>query len=89
MSTEDPDDTGIRESTPNAGGPDGAAGGMGVSSERVGPTGPGQEGTDGVRSTHHHEPAGDTPPEQHPGGFEEKPVGIPPKAAPDADDVGR
>ena len=39
------DDTGsehptvLRESSPNAGGPDRAAGEMGVSSERVGPTG--------------------------------------------------
>lgn len=89
MTTQDPDDTSIRESTPNAGGPQGAAGGMGVSSERVGPTGPGQQGTDGVRATHPEEPDGDTPPEQQPGGVEEKPIGIPRKAAPDAGDVGR
>ena len=38
-------------SNPNANGPDGAAGGMGVSSERTGPTGPGQHGTDGQLDT--------------------------------------
>ena len=42
-------ETDIRDSTPNSTGPDRAAGGMGVSSERVGPTGPGQHATDGVR----------------------------------------
>ncbi len=40
-------DTDIRDSTPGSTGPERAAGGMGVSSERVGPTGPGQEATDG------------------------------------------
>lgn len=40
--------TDIRDSNPNGSGPAGAAGGMGVSSERVGSTGPGQVGTDGV-----------------------------------------
>ena len=43
MSTEQ------RDSNPNAGGPEGLAGDMGVSSERVGPTGPGQVSTDGTR----------------------------------------
>jgi hypothetical protein len=38
-----------RDSNPNAGGPEGLAGEMGVSSERVGPTGPGQVTTDGTR----------------------------------------
>jgi hypothetical protein len=42
-------ETDIRDSTPGSTGPDRAAGGMGVSSERVGPTGPGQHATDGVR----------------------------------------
>lgn len=42
-------DTDIRDSTPGSTGPERAAGGMGVSSERVGPTGPGQEATDGVK----------------------------------------
>jgi hypothetical protein len=44
-------DTDIRDSTPNSTGPARAAGGMGVSSERVGHTGPDQEATDGVRDT--------------------------------------
>jgi len=43
--------TELVDSSPNAGGPDRAAGGMGISSERVGPTGPGQESTDGERDT--------------------------------------
>ncbi|MFX4271081.1 hypothetical protein ACQBAR_10765 [Propionibacteriaceae bacterium Y1685] len=38
-------------SNPSGGGPDRLAGGMGVSSERTGETGPGQHGTDGVRAT--------------------------------------
>jgi hypothetical protein len=42
--------TELRDSNPNAGGPDRAAGEMGVSSERVGPTG-GGEGTDGESDT--------------------------------------
>jgi hypothetical protein len=59
-------DTDLRDSTPNANGPDGAAGDMGVSSERVGPTGPGQVGTDGVRDTSAApvDPDDDVPPEQ-------------------------
>jgi hypothetical protein len=44
-------DTDIRDSTPNSSGPSRAAGGMGVSSERVDHTGPGQEATDGVKDT--------------------------------------
>ena len=66
-------ETDIRDSTPNSTGPDRAAGGMGVSSERVGPTGPGQHTTDGVREVN---PSGEfgeddeTPPEQAPGGPE-------------------
>jgi hypothetical protein len=57
--------------------------GMGVSSERVGPTGPGQLGTDGVRDTSAMEtPAdGDVPPEQRPGEVEQNPDGLDPKAA--------
>ena len=38
-------------SNPNANGPDGAAGGMGVSSEIEGSTGPDQHGTDGQLDT--------------------------------------
>ena len=77
----DPQETDVRDSTPNANGPDGAAGGMGVSSERTGPTGPGQHGTDGVRPTERGEPDPDAPPEQAPGHPEENPEGLPPKAA--------
>jgi hypothetical protein len=44
-------DTDIRDSTPNSTGPSRAAGGMGVSSERVGHTGQGQYATDGVKDT--------------------------------------
>jgi hypothetical protein len=44
-------DTDIRDSTPNSTGPDRAAGGMGVSSEREGHTGPRQHATDGVKDT--------------------------------------
>jgi hypothetical protein len=43
--------TDLRDSNPNASGDDRAAGGMGVSSERVGPTGGGGEGTDGEKDT--------------------------------------
>ena len=77
------------ESNPNAGGPEGLAGGMGVSSERVGPTGPGQVGTDGERDTTPAPPESaasdstasgeDVPPEQRPGQVEDNRVGIPPK----------
>ncbi len=75
-------DTDPSESNPNASGPQGARGEMGVSSERTGSTGPGQDSTDGVRPTGDPdvEPAGETPPEQRPGNDEENPVGIPPKA---------
>ncbi len=62
-----------------------AAGDMGVSSEREGPTGPGQVGTDGVRDVTSAEPDveaddADVPPEQRPGAVETNPEGIPPKA---------
>ncbi|MDI6909948.1 hypothetical protein [Nocardioides sp.] len=72
----------VQSSTPGSGGPQRAAGGMGVSSERVGHAGPGQEATDGVRDVAPHErPAdADEPPEQRPGNPEENPVGLPPKA---------
>jgi hypothetical protein len=75
-------DTELRDSNPNASGPDGAAGEMGVSSERVGPTGPGQESTDGVRDTRPPEPdpSVDPPPEQSAGGEEPQPEGIEPAA---------
>lgn len=74
--------TDVRDSTPNSSGPDRAAGEMGVSSEREGPTGPGQHGTDGVRDTSRVErdPDEDVPPEQAPGAPEENPEGLEPKA---------
>jgi hypothetical protein len=55
---------------------------MGVSSERVGPTGPGQKATEGVRDVAPHEldPAEEAPPEQSPGNPEDNPDGIAPKA---------
>ena len=75
-------DTDIRDSTPNANGPDGAAGGMGISSERTGPTGPGQDSTDGIRETSQLDPSdeADTPPEQSTGNPETNPEGLDPKA---------
>lgn len=78
------DDEILRESNPNASGPARAAGGMGVSSEREGHTGPGQHATDGTKDTSPTappgEPSGDVPPEQSPGHPEENPDGLPPKA---------
>ena len=55
---------------------------MGVSSEREGPTGPGQHATDGTRrhAPVDERPDAETPPEQQPGNPEENPDGIPPKA---------
>lgn len=74
----------LRESNPNASGPDRAAGGMGVSSERTGHTGPGQHATDGTKDTstppETPAPDADEPPEQRPGNPETNPTGIPPKA---------
>ena len=72
----------LQSSTPNSSGPSGAAGEMGVSSERTGPSGPGQHATDGLRDVSEHERSADdeTPPEQSPGGPEENPEGLPPKA---------
>ena len=74
-----------RDSSPNAGGPDRAAGEMGVSSERVGPTGGGTESTDGEKDTSeppHTDQAGDLIGSD--GAFEqgeeENPDGIEPKA---------
>ena len=74
-----------RESTPNSSGPEGAAGGMGSSSERVGHAGPGQVGTDGLRDTSVADSSvadagDDAPPEQSRGGEEPQPEGLPPKA---------
>ena len=58
-------------------------GDMGVSSERVGPTGPGQVGTSGTRDVGPADraPDADVPPEQAPGGPEKNPdPPIPPVA---------
>lgn len=73
-------DTAARRGTPNSSGPEGAAGGMGSSSERVGPTGPGQVSTDGLRDTSVLPTPNDAPPEQSAGGEEPQPDGIKPKA---------
>ncbi len=75
---KDPD---IRDSNPNSAGPERASGGMGVSSERTGHTGPGQHSTDGVKPVTSGEPdPEDAPPEQRPGSPEENPEGLPPKS---------
>ncbi|GAB3016411.1 hypothetical protein GCM10011376_04110 [Nocardioides flavus (ex Wang et al. 2016)] len=73
-------DTAERRGTPNSSGPEGAAGGMGSSSERVGPTGPGQVSTDGLRDTSRLDTPADAPPEQSPGGEEPQPEGVDPRA---------
>ncbi|GAA4699099.1 hypothetical protein [Nocardioides conyzicola] len=66
MTGRDDSDEELQRSTPGSSGPERAAGGMGVSSERVGPTGPGQTATDGLRdvSEDEREPGEETPPEQ-------------------------
>lgn len=69
----------IRASNPPTTADDGD--GMGVSSERVGHTGPGQRATDGVKDTSvDHDGATDVPPEQRPGSEETNPAGLEPKA---------
>jgi hypothetical protein len=90
--TEDPTEgtgneqpTELTDSNPNAGGPDRAAGGMGISSERVGPTGGGVEATDGEKDTTgppHTDEAGDVvgSDAEFEQGDEENPEGIEPKA---------
>jgi hypothetical protein len=89
--TDEPSGTGneqptdLRDSNPNAGGPEGAEGGMGISSERVGPTGGGGEGTDGEKDTTapaHRDQAGDLigSDGEFDQGDEENPEGIDPKA---------
>jgi hypothetical protein len=77
--------TELRDSNPNAAGPDRAAGGMGVSSERVGPSGGTGAGTDGEKDTTspaHHDHAGDLvgSDAEFEQADEENPVGIDPKA---------
>ena len=55
--------------------------GMGVSSERIGHTGPGQTSTDGIKDTSvDRDGDTDVPPEQRPGNVETNPQGIEPKA---------
>ena len=76
----DPIETDVRDSDPSADSPQGLAGGMGVSSERVGATGPGQEAANGVRDTSLDlSDDDDVPPEQRPGQPESNPEGLPPK----------
>ena len=77
--------TDISDSTPDANGPDGpgdTGGDMGVSSERVGPTGPGQVSTDGLRDTTPVElpDDADVAPDRAPGQPEQNPEGLTPKA---------
>ena len=74
-------DTELSDSDPNADAPGGLAGGMGVSSERVGATGPGQEAANGTRDTSRAgEPQDeDVRPEQRPGQVESNPDGLEPK----------
>ena len=82
MNGRDDSDEELQSSTPGSSGPERAAGEMGVSSERVGPTGPGQVATDGLRDVSEHErgPDEDTLPEQSTGNAEDNPEGIAPKA---------
>ena len=82
MSGRGDSDEELQSSTPGSSGPERAAGGMGVSSERVGPAGPGQEATDGLRdvSEHERDPDEETLPEQSTGNPEHNPHGIAPKA---------
>lgn len=73
----------LRASNPGSTGPQGLAGGMGVSSERVGHAGPGQTSTDGMRDNSvvpDAEVGADAPPEQSTGGVEENPDTVLPKA---------
>ena len=75
----------LRDSNPNAGGPDRAAGGMGISSERVGPTGGRGESTDGEKDTTepaHRDQAGDLvgSDAEFEQGDEDNPEGLEPKA---------
>jgi hypothetical protein len=79
------EETELSDSNPNASGPARASGGIGVSSERVGHTGPGQRSTNGEKDTSeppHRDQAGDLVGSdaeftQEP---EENPEGLPPKA---------
>lgn len=81
-----PEDVEGQDSNPSAGGPQRLEGDMGISSERVGETGPGQTGTDGVRAPADRDALDpertpdETPDEQHPGGDEPNAEGLTPKA---------
>lgn len=67
-------ETDVQDSTPGSTGPDRAAGGMGVSSERVGDVGGGELATDGVRDTSPSASASSSDaPEQSAGGEEVRP----------------
>jgi hypothetical protein len=67
----------LHESNPNAAGPERAAGGMGVSSERTGDAGPLENVTDGLKDTSAAKgdtPREELPPEQRPDQVEENPA---------------
>ena len=69
----------IRASNPPTGADEDT--GMGVSSERIGHTGPGQNARDGIKDTSvDRDGDTDVPPEQRPGNEETNPVGLEPKA---------
>lgn len=77
--------TELKDSNPHAAGPDRAAGGMGLSSERVGPSGGGAESTDGEKNTSeppHRDQAGDLvgSDAEFEQGDEDNPEGLEPKA---------
>ena len=87
-STDEPGDQDPLDLTDSDRGSDPGAGGMGVSSERVGPTGPGQHGTTGVRDVGPKDATspGEALPEQSAGGPETNPDGIAPKSGYPDDD---
>jgi hypothetical protein len=77
--------TELKDSNPNAAGPERAAGGIGISSERVGPTGGGGRSTDGEKDTTeppHRDQAGDLvgSDAEFEQGEEDNPDGLEPKA---------
>ncbi|MCW2758511.1 MAG: hypothetical protein JWO46_2257 [Nocardioidaceae bacterium] len=74
MSNENAPETDVRESDPNADSADGLAGGMGVSSERVGPVrGQTEPGTYAAAATHPDVELDTGLPEQSPDGPEVQP----------------
>ncbi len=73
--SDQPEEYDVTESDPTP------HGNTGASSERIGHAGPGQAATTGVRDTSPPDvPAGEEPPEQSPGGPEDNPDGLDPKA---------